>query len=497
VNGALSGFEIGFLVFYSLLLVLLSVYGGHRYWLAYLYYKHKKDVKTPKGKWDELPHVTIQLPIFNEMFVVERLVDATCTIRYPAEKFEIQVLDDSTDETVDVARAVVENWKAKGVDIVHIHRTNREGFKAGALEAGLHVAKGEFIAVFDADFVPQPNFLERTIDFFTSDEVGMVQVRWDHLNRDFSLLTRAQAVLLDGHFVIEHTARNRSGRFFNFNGTAGIWRRQTIHDAGGWQHDTLTEDLDLSYRAQIEGWKFVFLPDVLSPAEVPVEMNSFKSQQHRWAKGSIQTAKKLLPRIIRSKDLPFRVKCESVFHLTNNLAYLFMVVLCVAMPASIVIRSGVQLPGLWFLDLTVLLLATVSVGFFYYACQREAGIKLWERIKYVPVVLSIGIGLCINNARAVIEALIGQESGFTRTPKYGVVKRGDRAWQKQIKYHRKKNWLPLVEVALGGWFTYAIYTAISCGAWMAVPFLLLFQFGFLYMGLMSLIQTKTGIGRLN
>ncbi|MCA9521577.1 MAG: glycosyltransferase family 2 protein, partial [Myxococcales bacterium] len=325
----LATWEITFLIVYFALLFLLSIYGAHRYYMAYLFYKHKKDKPEPKAEFEQLPKVTIQLPMYNEMFVAERLIDATCAVRYPADRLEIQVLDDSTDETQQIARQAVERHRALGINIHYIHRTNRQGYKAGALQEGMEVAHGEFLAVFDADFVPQPDFLEKTIQYFTNDEVGMVQVRWEHLNREFSLLTRAQSVLLDGHFMIEHTARNRSGRFFNFNGTAGIWRRTTIVDAGGWQHDTLTEDLDLSYRAQIEGWKFVYLNDVISPAEIPVEMNSFKSQQHRWAKGSIQTAKKLLPRIFASKRLPFKVKVEAFFHLTNNLAYLLMVLLSV------------------------------------------------------------------------------------------------------------------------------------------------------------------------
>mgnify|MGYP001611145342 CR=1 FL=1 len=292
MTGQITSFEISFLILYAVLLMCLSVYGAHRYYLAWLYKRHKKDVWVPKARYDELPMVTIQLPMYNEMYVAERLIDATCTIRYPKDKLEIQVLDDSTDGTVVIARAAVDKWAAQGFNIVYCHRKDRSGYKAGALKEGMKTAKGDFIAIFDADFIPQPDFLEHTIHFFTEDRIGMVQVRWDHLNRDFNLLTRAQAVMLDGHFLIEHTARNRSGRFFNFNGTAGIWRRATIDDAGGWEHDTLTEDLDLSYRAQLKGWQFVFLPDVLAPAEVPVEMNSFKSQQHRWAKGSMQTAKK-------------------------------------------------------------------------------------------------------------------------------------------------------------------------------------------------------------
>ncbi|MFM2151832.1 MAG: hypothetical protein RL199_267, partial [Pseudomonadota bacterium] len=327
----MTPFQIAVLGTYFAVLVVLSLYGSHRYYMSYLYYRHKANLPMPAGRLQTLPRVTIQLPIFNEMYVCERLVDAVCAIEYPRELFEVQVLDDSTDETTSIAAAAVERWKKRGIDISYVHRTNRQGFKAGALQAGLAKAKGEFVAVFDADFVPGADFLRKTIHYFSDQNVGMVQVRWEHLNREFSLLTNAQAVFLDGHFVIEHTARNRSGRFFNFNGTAGIWRRQAIHDGGGWQHDTLTEDLDLSYRTQLAGWRFVYLPDVVSPAEVPVEMNAFKSQQARWAKGSIQTAKKLLPRILAS-DLPRSIKSEAFFHLTANICYPLMVVLSLLMP---------------------------------------------------------------------------------------------------------------------------------------------------------------------
>ena len=299
--------EVLFLATYFLVLLILSIYGSHRYVMAYLYYKYKGNLPAPRGRFETPPRVTIQLPVYNEMYVVERLIDAVARIDYPRDRLEIQVLDDSTDETQGIARAKVERLKRHGHDIVYLHRNNRQGFKAGALQEGLKIARGELVAVFDADFVPSPDFLRKSVNYFTDERIGMVQVRWEHLNRDYSHLTQAQAIFLDGHFVIEHTARNRSGRFFNFNGTAGVWRRATIEDAGCWQHDTLTEDLDLSYRAQLKGWQFVYLPEVVSPAEVPVEMNAFKSQQHRWAKGSIQTARKLLPRILRS-DLPREVK---------------------------------------------------------------------------------------------------------------------------------------------------------------------------------------------
>jgi cellulose synthase/poly-beta-1,6-N-acetylglucosamine synthase-like glycosyltransferase len=485
----MSTLEIAFLAVYFGVLFILSMYGSHRYRMAYLYYRHKFMLPTPKGRLAQLPRVTIQLPVFNEMYVVERLIDSVCSIRYPRELLEIQVLDDSIDETCGIARACVERQKAKGLDIQYIHRTNRMGFKAGALENGLKLAKGEFVAVFDADFVPAPDFLERTVPFFSDDGVGMVQVRWGHLNREYSILTQAQSIFLDGHFIIEHTARNRSGCFFNFNGTAGIWRRATIESAGGWQHDTLTEDLDLSYRAQMKGWNFIFLPEVISPAEVPVDMNAFKSQQHRWAKGSIQTAKKLLPAIMRS-NLPFKVKREAFFHLTNNMAYLLMLLLSLVMPLSMFVRFKHGLYGTLLLDLPFSVTATLSVCFFYVATQRELGLTWPQRLKYLPFLMCLGIGLAINNAKAVIEALFNQESGFTRTPKTGSEGKNVQAVKKT--YRGKASWLPAIELAFGIYFTFAAWYAWDMAVYTSLPFLVLFQVGFLYVGLSSVLQGRYG-----
>lgn len=486
--------EIIFLAVYFGVLCVLAVYGSHRYRMAFLYYRHKFKLPTPRGKLKVLPRVTIQLPIFNELYVVERLIAAVCKIRYPKELLEIQVLDDSTDETCAIARACVERQRQAGHNVVYMRRDNRHGFKAGALAHGLRQAHGEYVAVFDADFVPAPDFLERTVPFFADSKVGMVQVRWGHLNREFSILTQAQSIFLDGHFIIEHTARNRSGCFFNFNGTAGIWRRTTIEDAGGWQHDTLTEDLDLSYRAQLKGWQFIFLPEIISPAEVPVDMNAFKSQQHRWAKGSIQTAKKLLPTILKS-DLPFEVKREAFFHLTNNMAYLLMVLLSLLMPLSMVVRFNHGLYSTLFLDLPFCLTATASVCIFYVACQREQGEGWWGRLRYLPFLMSLGIGLALNNAKAVIEALLNEQSGFTRTPKTGSE---GRAVQQEVKkaYRGRKSWLPVAELAFGAYFTGALWFAISAGIYTSLPFLILFQVGFLYVGLMSLFQGRYRRGRV-
>ncbi|MCC6332731.1 MAG: glycosyltransferase family 2 protein [Myxococcales bacterium] len=483
----MSPAEIVFLAVYFAVLLVLSVYGSHRYRMAFLYYRHKYKLPTPSGKLAKLPRVTVQLPVFNELYVVERLIDSVCHIDYPRELFEVQVLDDSTDETQGIARARVESWKQRGVDIVYIHRTDRTGFKAGALENGLHLAKGEFVAVFDADFVPSPDFLKRTVPFFVDAKVGMVQVRWGHLNREFSILTQAQSLLLDGHFIIEHTARNRSGCFFNFNGTAGIWRRSTITDAGGWQHDTLTEDLDLSYRAQLKGWQFIFLPEIISPAEVPVDMNAFKSQQHRWAKGSIQTAKKLLPKILKSA-LPYEVKKEAFFHLSNNVAYLLMVVLSLMMPISMLLRFNHGLYSTLFLDLPVFMSATASVSFFYVATARELGLSWWGRVKLLPFVMSLGIGMAINQAKAVLEALFDRQSEFARTPKTGSEGKSVQAVKKA--YRGKRSWVPAVELLFGLYFTLAAWYAWDKEIWTSLPFLLLFQFGFLYVGITSLLEFR-------
>ena len=286
---------------YITVLIGLAGYGSHRLTIIFLYLKHSRKRPEPLKNFSELPLVTIQLPVFNEMHVVDRLLDSVSKIDYPQDKIQIQLLDDSTDDTVSICRAGIERMRAQGFDAEHIHRMDRTGYKAGALENGTHYAKGEYLFILDADFVPNADVLLKTIHYFTDDKIGMIQTRWGHLNRTFNVLTRIQAMFLDGHLELEQTARNRSGRFFTFNGTAGIWRKSCIADAGGWEHDTLTEDMDLSYRAQLKGWRFIFLNDVETPAELPVDMDGFKSQQHRWTKGSIQVCKKVLPAIWKSK----------------------------------------------------------------------------------------------------------------------------------------------------------------------------------------------------
>ena len=469
---------------YFFVLVILAVYGWHRYYLVYLYMKNKDRHPTPKGM-EKLPKVTVQLPIYNEMYVADRLIDAVCQMNYPRELLEVQVLDDSTDETRIVAERAVMRNAANGIDISYLHRTDRTGYKAGALAAGMQEAKGEFIAIFDADFIPSPDFLERTVPYFGDDRIAMVQARWGHINQDYSLLTKIQSILLDAHFVLEHGARNRAGCFFNFNGTAGIWRRTAITDAGGWQHDTLTEDLDLSYRAQLRGWKFIFLPDLVAPAEVPVEMNSFKSQQHRWAKGSIQTCRKLLPKILRA-NLPLGVKAEAFFHLTANFNYPLMCVLSVLLGPSMAIRYSMGWYEMLLIDAPLFFAATASVANFYMVCQRELHTDWVTRLKYLPFLMSVGIGLTVNNTRAVFEALFNHQSEFSRTPKYRIEGRADEWIGK--KYRQSFVVQPMIELGLGLYFTATVFYALGNGLYATVPFLMLFQIGFLYMGLLSVIQ---------
>ena len=478
--------SLGYLIWttcYLSVLFGLSAYGIHRYFIIYLFLKNRNRVPKPAARFQKLPKVTMQLPIFNEVYVVERLLRAVSAIDYPRELLQIQVLDDSTDDTREITSSCAAELRGRGFNVSLIHRVDRTGFKAGALAGGLEAAEGEFVCILDADFVPQPDLLKRTIHFFTDPKVGMIQTRWGHLNRGYSLLTRVQAMFLDGHLLLEQTARSRSGRFFNFNGTAGLWRRTCIQEAGGWQHDTLTEDLDLSYRAQLVGWKFVFLPDVVTPAELPVDMNGFKSQQHRWTKGSIQTCKKLLPTIWRS-NLPLPIKIEATGHLTSNFAYLLLACLCVLLHPS---TGGPQTGWLrtLLIDVPIFLTASVSVAVFYICAQRELHPRGWlKEILLLPCLLALGVGLSLNNARAVLEAVFNHKSDFKRTPKYGI-ERKSQPWR-SCRYMPLRSILPIAEMGFAVYFTYFVWFAVTHGQYLSVPFLLMFQGGFLYVSLCSL-----------
>jgi cellulose synthase/poly-beta-1,6-N-acetylglucosamine synthase-like glycosyltransferase len=481
-----NAFDLAMMIPYFAVLFVLGTYGLHRYWLVYDYYKYAKNIPGPPPQATRWPRVTVQLPIFNERYVIERLVEAVSLFDYPRELLDIQVLDDSTDETRDVARACVERFAAQGLPICYVCRANRQGYKAGALENGLKSARGEFITIFDADFLPAPDFLRRSIPYFEDSAIGMVQARWTYLNRDYSLLTQVETILLDGHFVVEHGARSRRGTFFNFNGTAGVWRRQAIEDAGGWQHDTLTEDTDLSYRAQLQGWKFLYLPDIECASELPIDMNSFKAQQARWAKGLMQTAKKILPRVLKSKA-PWHIKAEAFFHLTANVSYPLMILLSTMLLPAMIVRFYQGYFQMFFIDLPLFLASTCSVSSFYLVAQKELRPKNWWRtFLYMPFVMATGIGISVRNAQGVMEAILGKKSEFARTPKYRIEGKSGSFVAKT--YKNKAGWMPFAEVLLGLYFAATVLYAVLNDNYATVPFLLLFVWGYLYTGFMSLGQ---------
>jgi cellulose synthase/poly-beta-1,6-N-acetylglucosamine synthase-like glycosyltransferase len=482
-------FDAALLLPYFAVMILLSVYGVHRYTMVYVYYRDRKNYNpNPPQHFAELPRVTVQLPIFNEQFVIDRLIEAVCAMEYPHDKLEIQVLDDSTDETQAVAKGIVERYAAAGNPIVYIHRTNRHGYKAGALDAGLKVAKGEFVAIFDADFVPPTDWLMKVIHHFAEPQIGMVQTRWTHLNRDYSTLTQIEAILLDAHFVLEQGSRSRSGEYFNFNGTAGMWRIQAIADGGGWQHDTLTEDTDLSYRSQLAGWKFKYLPEVECPSELPIEMTAFKTQQARWAKGLIQTSIKILPVVFRSKAT-LRNKWEAIQHLTANLSYPLMIIMTALLVPSMIVRFYQGWFQMLLIDFPLFTASTFSIAVFYVVSQRILFPKNWMKtFLYLPFLMALGIGLTVTNTKAVMEALFGIKSAFVRTPKYRVAKKGEVS--QAAKYRKRLVLIPWIELALGGWFMAAIIYTFSNHNYFTAPFLILFVVGYWYTGLMSLLQGR-------
>ena len=482
-------FDAAVLLPYFAVMIVLALYGIHRYTMAYQYFKYRKNYNpNPPRPFDELPLVTVQLPIFNEQFVIDRLIEAVCAMEYPREKLDIQVLDDSTDETQEVAAGIVARYAAMGHPIEYIHRTNRHGFKAGALEAGLTVAKGELVAIFDADFVPPTDWIMQVIHHFGEPEIGMVQTRWTYLNRDYSILTQIEAILLDGHFVLEHGARARSGEFFNFNGTAGMWRREAIHDGGGWQHDTLTEDTDLSYRSQMAGWKFKYLPDVECPSELPIEMTAFKTQQARWAKGLIQTSIKVLPLMFKANSSR-KNKIESVYHLTANLSYPLMIVMSALLIPAMICRFYQGWFQMLLIDVPLFTASSFSIAVFYVMSEREIYPKTWKKtFYYLPFLMALGIGLTITNTKAVIEALLGIKSAFVRTPKYRVARKGEKS--QAAKYRKRLKLAPWIELLMGCYFAGAIYYTFTNNNFFTAPFLILFVVGYWYTGLMSLLQGR-------
>ena len=460
---------------YAVTLGLLAVYGLHRVGML-ARFRWKKDRPLPESASRTTPFVTVQLPIFNERTVASRLIQAAAALDYPRECFEIQVLDDSTDDTRERVDQEVMALAAQGLDIKVVRRDNRRGFKAGALDHGQRIAKGDLFCIFDADFMPASDFLKQTVPYFADPRIGMVQARWEHANRGDSMLTRAQSALLDGHFVIEHKVRHDSGVFFNFNGTAGLWRRQTIEDGGGWQHDTLTEDLDLSYRAQLAGWQFAYLPRVVAPAEIPPDISAFKSQQHRWAKGSVQVFKKLGWRILTS-DQPLRVKLEAFSHLTGNVGYPCVLLLAFLLPLSL----GLSDVFPHWVHLILFTTCTLSVLVFYETSQRAVGRSLRQRLVDTIAAIALGIGMCVSQTRAVIEGLLPGTGVFVRTPK-----KGDAP--KSAGYRVSLMGWPGVELVLAAWFGYGIWLAIDKQFWGSLPFLFLFFASFAWVGALSLAE---------
>lgn len=480
----------------AMLLLGLTCFGLHRLWLLVLFLKHRRNLPLPNRYWKDFPAVTIQLPIYNEPFVVERLLESVAKIDYPRDRLEIQILDDSTDDTLAILESKVKKLKNSGLDISLIHRNHRREYKAGALAEGLCRAKGEFLSIFDADFVPAPDFLKKTIPYFTDPQIGMIQTRWGHLNRNFSQLTRIQALWLDAHFRVEQLVRSRGGYCFNFNGSAGVWRREAILSAGGWRGDTLTEDLDLSYRAQLAGWKGIYLDDVVVPGELPIDMNGLKSQQHRWTKGSIETALKLLPKILRSHALTRPQKLEACFHLGNWLHFVLAVFLVLLAFPSLVIHQRLVLENQWallrpllafesFLG-TFLILSTV----LFYALSQRNQMRWWQVVLDIPWLMAISVGLSLNNSRAIFEALLGHRTGFHRTPKLAIA--SSKKFRLQPSYLLPRQGLWGIELLIGFYIIGVILYACAHQFYGIIPFLIPIGFGFLYAGFGSVIPLAEG-----
>lgn len=465
--------EILLVVAYFSVLLVLCCYGLHRSYLVFTCLRHRRALEAAKHTIEvpeaELPPVTVQLPLYNEATVVCRLLDAVATMDYPRDRLEIQVLDDSDDETRQLAMAKVAEMQRNGLDAVYVRRPDRHGYKAGALDYGLSRAKGDLIAIFDADFVPQPDFLRSVVGHFQDDRIGMVQTRWGHLNRHETLMTGVQALMLDGHHLVENRARYGAGHMFNFSGTGGIWRASAIADAGGWQHDTLTEDLDLSYRAQLVGWRFVYREDVVTPAELPVEMSAFRAQQFRWAKGTVQTARKLLLHVLR-QDLPLGKRVEAFFHMTPHFAYPLMILLSVLLLPTLALMPAVDLSSMLMVDLPLVIGATGSLAAFYCHAELAQGRSPWGALRRLPMVIALGAGLAPHLTRAVFQGLRSMAGEFVRTPKRGNSK----------GRYRQRAQLPMIEIGLSLTSFGSTLASLHTGHWFATPFAFLFTLGYGY-----------------
>ncbi|HMU68816.1 MAG TPA: glycosyltransferase [Chitinophagales bacterium] len=476
--------SITIIVIYTIAITLLFFYCIMQLSLAIHYIRYKRRMEaeeaTFKGPESEYPMVTVQLPVYNELYVVERLIDAVAAFDYPKDKLEIQLLDDSTDESFEIARKKVDFYKQQGINIVQVKRPIRKGFKAGALEYGLQTAKGEYVAIFDADFVPYPDFLKKTIPYFLTDEkIGVVQARWEHINKDYSILTKMQAFALDMHFTIEQQGRNAAGYFINFNGTAGIWRRTAIDDAGGWNSDTLTEDLDLSYRAQLKGWKFKYVEDVVAPAELPTDMNALKSQQFRWNKGGAETARKIGRRVMGA-ELPIRIKLHAIAHLFNTTNYIFILITAILSVPLLFIKNH-YIDFNYFKYASIFLMGSIAIAYAYYisTLQREktVGQTVKVYISRFPVFLAITMGMSLHNAWAVFRGWLGQQTAFVRTPKFAINNSGD-IWKKKKYVASRVSPITYLEGIFSLYFLSGIIMGIYYQDYGLLPFHIMAFMGF-------------------
>lgn len=477
-------FGLIFQLLYLIAMVGMALYGFNCLINIFLYLRSKNHpLKTiPIKDRKDWPDVTVQLPVFNERYTVERLIQAAVALDYPSNHLQIQVLDDSTDDTQNLVKHIVEQYRARGANIELIQRVDRSGFKAGALDYGLKTAQGEFLAIFDADFIPEPMWLKKAISGFSDPKIGCLQTRWGHLNRKFNTFTQAVAMGIDGHFIVEQTARSRSGLFLNFNGTAGIWRRACIEDAGGWQPDTLTEDLDLSYRAQMRGWHISYLPDVAVPAELPVQVEAFKRQQFRWAKGTFQVIRKLLPRFLRS-DLPVHIRLMGFLHMTGYFVHpLMLFTLLLMLPVGILAPDAMRVYP-W------AVLASFGPPLMCLVSKTDQTPRLIDRLKILPFLLLIGFGLSFSNTIAVMQGLFSRDMGvFVRTPKLNVIANGKEWAAKDYNVPLSKEvWL---ELALGVYALITVTILVPYVGFGVVPWGLVYASGYFYIAGMSIHQNR-------
>ncbi len=475
---------------YALTLGIICLFSLAQFNLSWHYLKSKKKQETATTELKEYPLVTVQLPVFNERYVIERLIDAVCKLDYPLDKLEIQVLDDSNDETVDIIADKVQSFQERGINIQHVRRPERVGFKAGALQYGMGIASGEFLAIFDADFIPHPDFLLRTLPKFTHEKVGMVQTKWSHLNKDFSALTKIQAFWLDAHFTVEQKGREQAGSFINFNGTAGVWRKECIQDAGGWQHDTLTEDLDLSYRAQLKGWNFCYREEIESPAELPIIIPAIKSQQYRWNKGAAETARKTLGKVLRS-SIGWKHKARAVFHLLNSSVFLLLLIAAILSIPMLYIKEYNPDLALIFDLGSLFVIGFLAMGFFYWVSAKATHPNYTFRyfITNFPMFLAFSMGMALHNSIAVVEGYLGIKTPFIRTPKFNVKSKKDR-WQGNQYLKKVLTPVTFFEGVLAAYFAYGIFSGFRLEDYGLMLFHLMMALGFAYIFILSIVPLR-------